>query len=321
MNLHEIGCRALRLAIQENRVSFPAQAPIFPKHSRADIQWRMSVLYFVRGWSIRALSERYNLCIARVQQLLSSWRTYAISASYIQEIPPEGAPEVPSVAAPRIDVRQESTVVPSAPKLTGPRVRQTPDPVPEESRHAAIHRVSVHVPKMIASYYEHPHLFGRDVNRHFPSAKFDIREAGSCLALGRNTACVYHLARAAQIPLRCLCRDLGCAPYLDSVPAMIGQAESFLLDKCGSIDESGADYHTVALGALKAFQEALEDTYPGPMGAGPVGTYDAPRAQLALEKTRALMQHLAVRLCEQGVMLGFTQPNLVSRELAYSQKQ
>ena len=99
MNLQEIGSRALRAAIQQNRVSFPAQAPVFRKHSRSDVQWRMSVLYFVRGWSIRSLSDRYNICSARVQQLLSSWRKYAVSASYIQEIPPEGAPEVPAPTA------------------------------------------------------------------------------------------------------------------------------------------------------------------------------------------------------------------------------
>jgi hypothetical protein len=60
MNLQEIGSRALRAAIQENRVSFPAQAPVFRKHSRSDVEWRVSVLYFVRGWSIRALSHGTN---------------------------------------------------------------------------------------------------------------------------------------------------------------------------------------------------------------------------------------------------------------------
>jgi len=89
--------------------------------------------------------------------------------------------------------------VPAAPKPIELPARRTPDPAPEESRHAAIQRVSVHVPKMIASYFEHPNLFGIDVSRHFPSAKFDIREAGSCLALGRNTACVYHLRERPRL--------------------------------------------------------------------------------------------------------------------------
>jgi hypothetical protein len=91
-----------------------------------------------------------------------------------------------------------------------------------------------------------------------------------------------------------------------------------LLDKVGTgrAGEPGVDYHATALTALKSFQEALEDSYPGPLGA-----YDAPRAQFALEKTKALMQHLALRLCEQGVILGFTQPNLMPLELTYSQKQ
>ena len=37
-----------------------------------------------------------------------------------------------------------------------------------------------------------------DVSERFPSADFDIVEAGKCLAFSRGTACVYHLMRVLE---------------------------------------------------------------------------------------------------------------------------
>jgi hypothetical protein len=52
-------------------------------------------------------------------------------------------------------------------------------------------------------------LFGTEVNNAYPSAKFDIREAGNCLAVEAGTAAVFHLMRAVEWGLRALCRHLG----------------------------------------------------------------------------------------------------------------
>jgi len=41
----------LRQAVRENRVSFPSPVPKFAHQYRADVQWRLAELYFVRGWS------------------------------------------------------------------------------------------------------------------------------------------------------------------------------------------------------------------------------------------------------------------------------
>ena len=40
--------------------------------------------------------------------------------------------------------------------------------------------------------------FGQAVEDKFPDARFDIEEAGKCLALGRPTACIFHLMRAVE---------------------------------------------------------------------------------------------------------------------------
>lgn len=51
--------------------------------------------------------------------------------------------------------------------------------------------------------------FGTEVDLKFPSASADIAEAGSCLALGRSTACVFHLMRVMEHGLRAINAALG----------------------------------------------------------------------------------------------------------------
>ena len=74
-----------------------------------------------------------------------------------------------------------------------------------------------HVSQERAKYYEPTELveykkrsvplFGAKVDESFPSARFDIDEAGKCLALDRSTACVMHLARATEVILKALAED------------------------------------------------------------------------------------------------------------------
>lgn len=52
-------------------------------------------------------------------------------------------------------------------------------------------------------------VFGRDVERAFPSASFDIEEAATCYGLGRDTASAFHLMRAVEIGLRAVSASLG----------------------------------------------------------------------------------------------------------------
>jgi hypothetical protein len=86
MNIAQMRISALRSAIQTNQVSFPAQTPCF-NQSRADIQWRLVQLYFVRGWNCVQLARRYNLTRQRIEQLLAEWVDSASTLGYLQEIP------------------------------------------------------------------------------------------------------------------------------------------------------------------------------------------------------------------------------------------
>lgn len=60
-----------------------------------------------------------------------------------------------------------------------------------------------------AKYFDQEKLLGDAVDVAFPSARYDIREAGNCMATERNTAAVFHLMRAVEWGLRALCGHLG----------------------------------------------------------------------------------------------------------------
>jgi hypothetical protein len=79
----------LRDSIQANQVHFPMPIPSFPYQYRADIQWRLVELYFIRGWSTKRIAERYGLTSRRIQQSLQHWVVSAMERGYLQAIPPE----------------------------------------------------------------------------------------------------------------------------------------------------------------------------------------------------------------------------------------
>lgn len=78
----------LRKAIHANWISFPSQAPIFPTCGRPDLQRKLVQLYFVLGWSTAKIANRYGLLRQQVQRILNSWKTQAVTAGYVQHIPP-----------------------------------------------------------------------------------------------------------------------------------------------------------------------------------------------------------------------------------------
>lgn len=57
-------------------------------------------------------------------------------------------------------------------------------------------------------YYGDQPLFGEQVNQRFPSAGFDITEAGRSLAVDRFTASVFHLMRVMEVSLRSVAKGL-----------------------------------------------------------------------------------------------------------------
>jgi transposase-like protein len=86
MTLALLGNTLLRTAITRNLVSFPAQIRPFMRRSSGDLQERIVQLYFVRGWSVRSICDRYGLSKAMAHKLIAEWRIRAVESGYIQEI-------------------------------------------------------------------------------------------------------------------------------------------------------------------------------------------------------------------------------------------
>jgi hypothetical protein len=66
-----------------------------------------------------------------------------------------------------------------------------------------------YMPSKQTRFYHKNELFGYEVAAKFPSLEFDIVEAGNCFAMGRSTACVFHLMRIMEVGVQTFGRLLG----------------------------------------------------------------------------------------------------------------
>jgi transposase-like protein len=123
MTLTLLGNTLLRAAITRNLVSFPSQVRPFMKRTSGDLQERIVQLYFVRGWSVRNICDRYGLSKAMAHKLLVEWRVRAVESGHIQEIEPG------ILAAMVQETRSEEVNIPKAP-VYAPVQSETPDAVP-----------------------------------------------------------------------------------------------------------------------------------------------------------------------------------------------
>jgi hypothetical protein len=91
-------------------------------------------------------------------------------------------------------------------------------------------RQFLYVSPSLAEYYTNPLGGWSDVVDKFPPAQFDIEESAKCFALGRHTACVFHLMRVMEIGLRGLAKDLRI-PYAPSWESYIKQIQASIDQK------------------------------------------------------------------------------------------
>ena len=113
VNLNKLRLDQLQEAIRTNQVTFPAQVPVFIKHSPGKQQCHVVLLYFVLGWSCDRIAKRYNVTRQHIWQIVSEWRRHAVALGYLQVIPP------PEVLAPLRAVSVPSPVF--APRVPKPQ--------------------------------------------------------------------------------------------------------------------------------------------------------------------------------------------------------
>lgn len=146
--------------------------------------------------------------------------------------------------------------------------------------------------------YDGPPLFGNQVDTQFPSSSFEIAEAGKSFAIGRYTACVFHLMRALEKPL-CAFAKVFNIPFAHSNwGPIIDQLES-------KINDMGKDpnkaptwkddqvYYSQAASHFIIFKNAWRNHT-----AHGHGKYTEEEAEMILRGVKVFMQKLAERLSE-----------------------
>jgi hypothetical protein len=151
-----------------------------------------------------------------------------------------------------------------------------------------------------AEYYESTKaLFGMQVPMKFPDAVADIKEAGSCYATGRNTACVFHLMRVAEHGLRALARQLGVSlkhpTDLADWKTIIDHAErnlDALRNEAKTHQrENDLNFYGEALIQFEAFKDAWRNHVSHARSG-----YDEHQAMGIFVHVRSFMERLATRL-------------------------
>jgi hypothetical protein len=155
------------------------------------------------------------------------------------------------------------------------------------------------VPQELASYYDDgPAPFGEQVATKFPSAGYDIREASKCLALGRETAAVFHLMRVLEKGLGALAADVGVPFEFENWKNIIDQIGSKItaLDNTlprGQAKSERLQFLSTAATNFQFFKEAWRNHVSHGRSV-----YNAEEAVGILQHVRLFMRTLAARIGE-----------------------
>lgn len=80
--------------------------------------------------------------------------------------------------------------------------------------------------------------FSDEIVNRFNLAIYDMEEAGKCFALGRYTACAFHLLRVVEAGLDELCKHLNIPEYIPTWDGVLKQIEKYINKLDGKRDKS-----------------------------------------------------------------------------------
>ncbi len=147
-------------------------------------------------------------------------------------------------------------------------------------------------------FFEGRERFGEEVEKAFPSARYDMEEAAKCFALNRYTACVLHLNRVLEVGLDALKKKAGVAshsPTWNAALAQIEKATSAKPEKDKTPDERAED--TFVRDAVH-FLTTVKNAVRNPSVHKVERTYTDESAKEVYMAIRAFMRHLATQLTE-----------------------
>ncbi len=136
-------------------------------------------------------------------------------------------------------------------------------------------------------------LFGQEVDTAFPSAAFDIREAGRCLAFERWTASVFHSMRVLEIGLSVLAKDAGIIKIdYKNWESLIQDIEANIKTASAG-DKVKEQFYSEAALQFRYFKNAWRNHVMHVRD-----TYDEERANTIFGHVKEFMVHLTTRLKE-----------------------
>lgn len=141
-------------------------------------------------------------------------------------------------------------------------------------------------------------IFGETVHDHFPSAQYDISEAGKCFALCRWTASVAHSMRVLECGLRALSTTLKVAFNQESWSTIINRCHAKIKKmekrkRKPSKWKADRQFFSEALAVFDLLKDAWRN-----YAMHALDKYDEQRALGVLSQTERFMQHLGGRLSE-----------------------
>jgi len=158
------------------------------------------------------------------------------------------------------------------------------------------------IPSEKIEYFEQDELFGKLVNKSFPSAKNEIKDAGNCLAADLNTAAIFHLMRVAETGLRALARRLAVkikkmpleyADWGKIIPEIEEKIKLKMPKSRGKKQSETLEFYRGAIGEFNAFKDVWRNNV---MHAR--GSYDEKEAIRVFNHVRGFMQRLAAKISE-----------------------
>ena len=143
--------------------------------------------------------------------------------------------------------------------------------------------------------------FGEVVDSAFPSARYDISEAGCCLALRRSTACVLHLMRALEPGLSSLAAALGVSMPRKGWEMVLNKLQKEI--EARSINppddkwkEENEPFFSEAASHFRIIKNAWRNH-----AAHGRDKYTEQEAEDIYRSVRSFMHHLSERLSEEGL--------------------
>lgn len=151
------------------------------------------------------------------------------------------------------------------------------------------------------------HSLGKEaVAQAFPSAVQDLKEAGTCYALDRNTACAFHLIRALEIALRSFARCSGVKVTGKTTPLeyqqwhnIIEAIESQSRKKFGGLKQgprksNALKFYSSCLSDFIFFKDAVRNI----LVHNRSGLYNAPEALSVLFRAKDCLTRMAPKVPE-----------------------